>query len=61
MSCSIEQIPEEIIAELYDSVLKFAHGAPQQDDVTAVLIKCSQVGVILPSPEPILKASAVAV
>jgi serine phosphatase RsbU (regulator of sigma subunit) len=31
--------PEIIIAELYDSVLKFANGAPQQDDLTAVLIK----------------------
>jgi serine phosphatase RsbU (regulator of sigma subunit) len=33
--------PEVIIAELYDSVLKFAHGTPQQDDLTAVLIKRS--------------------
>ena len=31
--------PEIIIAELYDSVLKFAQGTPQQDDLTAVLIK----------------------
>jgi serine phosphatase RsbU (regulator of sigma subunit) len=33
--------PEMIIAELYDSVLNFAHGTPQQDDLTAVLIKRS--------------------
>jgi phosphoserine phosphatase len=33
--------PEVIIAELYDSVLKFAGGTPQQDDLTAVLIKRS--------------------
>jgi serine phosphatase RsbU (regulator of sigma subunit) len=31
--------PEVIIAELYDAVLNFAHGTPQQDDLTAVLIK----------------------
>ena len=31
--------PELIIAELYDSVLKFANGTPQQDDLTIVLIK----------------------
>lgn len=29
----------EVIAELYDSVLKFAQGTLQQDDLTAVLIK----------------------
>jgi serine phosphatase RsbU (regulator of sigma subunit) len=34
--------PEVIIAELYDAVLKFASGTPQQDDLTAVLIKRSQ-------------------
>ena len=33
--------PEVIIAELYDSVLKFAQGTPQRDDLTAVLIKRS--------------------
>ena len=33
--------PELIIAELYNSVLEFAHGTPQQDDLTAVLIKRS--------------------
>ena len=33
--------PEVIIAELYDAVLKFAQGTPQQDDLTAVLIKHS--------------------
>jgi phosphoserine phosphatase RsbU/P len=31
--------PEVIIAELYDSVLNFAQGTPQKDDLTAVLIK----------------------
>ena len=36
--------PEVIIAELYDSVLKFAQGTPQQDDLTAVLIKRSSLG-----------------
>ena len=33
--------PEVIIAELYDSVRNFAAGSPQQDDLTAVLIKRS--------------------
>ena len=33
--------PEVIIAELYDSVRNFAAGNPQQDDLTAVLIKRS--------------------
>ena len=31
--------PEEILAELYAAVLKFADGTPQQDDLTAVVIK----------------------
>ena len=31
--------PEVIIAELYDSVVKFSQGTPQKDDLTAVLIK----------------------
>lgn len=31
--------PETIITELYDAVLKFSHGTPQKDDLTAVLIK----------------------
>lgn len=31
--------PEEIIAEVYTAVLKFADGTPQQDDLTAVVIK----------------------
>jgi serine phosphatase RsbU (regulator of sigma subunit) len=31
--------PDEIIAELYAAVLKFANGTPQQDDLTAVVIK----------------------
>jgi serine phosphatase RsbU (regulator of sigma subunit) len=34
-----EREPEVIIAELYDSVLNFANGTPQQDDLTAVMIK----------------------
>jgi sigma-B regulation protein RsbU (phosphoserine phosphatase) len=33
--------PEVIIAELYEAVQKFAQGSPQQDDLTAVLIKRS--------------------
>ena len=33
--------PEVVLAELYDSVLKFAQGTRQQDDLTAVLIKRS--------------------
>jgi serine phosphatase RsbU (regulator of sigma subunit) len=33
--------PEVIIAELYDSVMNFTQGTPQQDDLTAVLIKRS--------------------
>jgi len=31
--------PEVIIAELYDSVMKFAQNTPQKDDLTAVVIK----------------------
>jgi serine/threonine protein phosphatase PrpC len=31
--------PQVIIAELYDSVVKFSQGTPQKDDLTAVLIK----------------------
>lgn len=38
---SSDREPEVIIAELYDSVLKFAQGTRQQDDLTAVLIKRS--------------------
>ena len=38
---SSDREPEVIIAELYDSVLNFAQGTPQQDDLTAVLIKRS--------------------
>jgi len=37
----IDREPELIIAEVYDSVLNFAQGTPQQDDLTAVLIKRS--------------------
>jgi serine phosphatase RsbU (regulator of sigma subunit) len=35
--------PEVIIAELYNSVREFANGTPQQDDLTAVLIKRSML------------------
>jgi serine phosphatase RsbU (regulator of sigma subunit) len=31
--------PEEIIAQLYDAVVTFSQGTPQQDDLTAVVIK----------------------
>ena len=38
--CSNDHLgPEEIIAELYARVLSFAGGTPQQDDLTAVVIK----------------------
>jgi phosphoserine phosphatase RsbU/P len=36
---SSDREPETIIAELYDSVLSFAQGTRQQDDLTAFLIK----------------------
>ena len=36
---SRERSPEEIIAELYKSVLAFANGTKQIDDLTAVVIK----------------------
>jgi serine phosphatase RsbU (regulator of sigma subunit) len=36
--------PEEIIAELYAQVLDFAAGTPQQDDLTAVVIKKTEMG-----------------
>lgn len=36
-SCHLD--PEEIIAELYAKVLEFSGGTPQQDDLTAVVIK----------------------
>lgn len=36
--------PEIIITKLYDSVLTFSGGTPQQDDLTAVLIKRLPVG-----------------
>lgn len=54
------QEPEEIIAELYTSVLGFVDGTPQQDDLTAVLIKRPASGVIGQAPNAVLKASAVA-
>jgi serine phosphatase RsbU (regulator of sigma subunit) len=38
--------PEEIIAELYKSVLTFANGARQLDDLTAVVIKRAEVPVV---------------
>ena len=31
--------PPEIIAQLYDAVIRFSHGTKQQDDLTAVIIK----------------------
>ena len=51
---------EEIIAEIYESVLQFVEGAPQQDDLTAVLIKRSSSGVIGQSPAVLPKDSTVA-
>jgi serine phosphatase RsbU (regulator of sigma subunit) len=42
--------PAVIIAELYHSVLKFAAGTPQQDDLTAVLIKRSPPEVLGDQP-----------
>ena len=39
VSSTCHMAPEEILAELYAAVLKFADGAPQQDDLTAVVIK----------------------
>ena len=45
--------PEEIIAELYNSILAFANGSKQQDDLTAVVIKripdVSATDTVLPS------------
>jgi serine phosphatase RsbU (regulator of sigma subunit) len=32
--------PTEIIAQLYNAVTKFSNGTKQQDDLTAVIIKC---------------------
>ena len=37
--------PEIIIAELYESVLRFAEGTPQKDDLTAVVIKRVPIGM----------------
>jgi serine phosphatase RsbU (regulator of sigma subunit) len=45
----IDQEPEVIVAELYDSVLDFANGTPQQDDLTAVLIKRSPLQTFIQS------------
>jgi len=36
---SRELAPPEIIAQLYDAVIRFSNGTKQQDDLTAVLIK----------------------
>jgi serine phosphatase RsbU (regulator of sigma subunit) len=36
---SRELAPPEIIAQLYDAVIKFSNGTKQQDDLTAVIIK----------------------
>jgi phosphoserine phosphatase RsbU/P len=52
--------PEEIIAELYASVLEFVDGASQQDDLTAVLIKHSAAGAIGDAPSPVSKVLTVA-
>jgi serine phosphatase RsbU (regulator of sigma subunit) len=40
---SCDLAPEEMIAELYSMVLKFANGTSQQDDLTAVVIKKTAV------------------
>jgi len=34
-----DSTPKDIIAKLYQAVLKFANGTKQQDDLTAVIIK----------------------
>jgi serine phosphatase RsbU (regulator of sigma subunit) len=39
VSSTCDLPPEEILAELYAAVLKFANGTPQVDDLTAVVIK----------------------
>lgn len=43
VSANCHAAPEEIIAELYARVLDFAGGTPQQDDLTAVVIKKTAV------------------
>lgn len=43
--------PEVIIAELYDSVLNFAQGTAQQDDLTAILIKRSPLETFSNKPD----------
>jgi len=48
--------PEEIIAELYQEVLKFSQGTPQQDDLTAVVIKRVAADVGQPATHSIAKA-----
>ena len=52
--------PEEIIAEIYESVLQFVSGTPQQDDLTAVLIKRTGLGVNERVPDIVQKTSDVA-
>jgi serine phosphatase RsbU (regulator of sigma subunit) len=42
-SCNLS--PEEIIAQLYKAVEDFAAGTPQQDDLTAVVIKRTAVAI----------------
>jgi len=42
--------PEEIIAEIYESVLQFVGGTSQQDDLTAVLIK--RIGSVVTEKVP---------
>jgi serine phosphatase RsbU (regulator of sigma subunit) len=44
--------PEMIIAELYDSVVRFSQGTLQQDDLTAVLIKRLPLEVLGDQAEP---------
>jgi serine phosphatase RsbU (regulator of sigma subunit) len=50
-----DRSPEEMIAELHAAVLKFADGATQQDDLTAVVIKrtksCTELNLGAPELE----------
>jgi sigma-B regulation protein RsbU (phosphoserine phosphatase) len=36
-----DQVPERMINKLYDAVRAFTGGAPQVDDITAVVVKVS--------------------
>ena len=47
--------PEEIIAELYNSVLAFSNGSKQNDDLTAVVIK--RVGSNSDVPQDLISSS----